>query len=171
MLNLLRRKEKTDWSKNRVKSRESCEITLLIHEQVNYEREKRGIPRISYDHHLAYIARGHSKDMAHYNYCGHVNRRGESPTDRAIRKGFDCNGGKYIGIGENCFQLWSFGQLRSGKRYTKKLRQIATEAVRGWMASSGHARNILNPHYRMEGVGFARSKKHKSKVYLTQNFF
>ena len=164
------RKHKAYWSKNRVKSRESCEIAFLIHEQVNRERGSRGIPRLSHDHHLAFIARGHSRDMAHYNFLGHVNGRGESPTSRATRKGYKLDG-KYIGIGENCGQRWSVGYDKSGQKYSKDLQQLATEAVRGWMNSPGHRRNILNPNYQVEGVGFARSRKHKGKVYLTQNFY
>ena len=141
-----------------------------MHQQVNQERETRGIPRITYDHHLAFIARGHSRDMAHHNFLGHINHQGESPTDRAIRKGYRFDGDKYIGIGENCYQLWGVGQDRFGKTYSKNLRQLASEAVRGWMNSPGHRSNILNPNYQVEGIGFARSRKHKNKVYFTQNF-
>ena len=165
------RKYKAYWSRNRVRSRESREIAHLVHQLANRERESRGIPRLSYDHHLAFIARGHSRDMAHHNYLGHVNGHGESPTDRATRKGYRFDGVTYSGISENCHQLWSTGQDRSGKKYRKDLRQMATEAVRGWMDSPGHRSNILNAKYQVEGVGFARSRKHRGKVYLTQKFF
>ena len=33
----------------------------------------------------------------------------------------------------------------------------AGAACRGWMASAPHRANILNPHFRLIGVGFARS--------------
>ena len=163
-------KHKAYWSKNRVKSRESCEIAFLIHEQVNRERGSRGIPRLSYDHHLAFIVRGHSRDMAHYNFLGHVNGQGESPTNRATRKGYKLDG-KYIGVAENCYQLWSVGHDKISQKYSKDLQQLATEAVRGWMNSPGHRGNILNSNCQVEGIGFARSRKHKEKVYLTQNFY
>lgn len=165
------KKYKAYWSKNRVRSRESREIGYLVHELVNRERENRGVPSLAYDHHLAFIARGHSRDMAHYNYLGHVNRQGESPTDRARRKGYRFDGGKYIGVGENCYQLWGTGQNQSGKKYRKDLHQLAIEAVRGWMNSPGHRGNILNANYQVAGVGFARSRKNKGEVYLTQKFF
>ena len=165
------RKYKAYWSKNRVKSRKSREIAYLVHQLVNRERESRGIPGLSYEHHLAFIARGHSRDMAHHNYLGHVNGQGESPTDRARRKGYRFTDGNYIGIGENCQQLWNVGQDRSGKTYRKNPHQLANEAVRGWMNSPGHRSNILNSNYKVEGIGFARSKKHRGKVYFAQKFF
>ena len=161
----------TYWKTNRVKSKTSCKIAHLIHEHVNWERTSRGIPPLSYDHHLAFIARGHSRDMAHYDYLGHINKQGEGPTKRAARKGYECKGGMYSGVAENCHQLWSMGYTSSGKKYSKKLYDLARDAVRGWMASSGHRANILNPNYRVEGVGFARSRKQRSKVYVTQNFY
>ena len=145
------RKYKAYWSKNRVKSRKSREIAYLVHQLVNRERESRGIPGLSYEHHLAFIARGHSRDMAHHNYLGHVNSQGESPTDRARRKGYRFTDGNYIGIGENCQQLWNVGQDRSGKTYRKNPHQLANEAVRGWMNSPGHRSNILNPITRSRG--------------------
>ena len=77
----LRRKGNPDadyWKTNRVKSRESCEIAHVVHGLVNWERTSRGIAPMSYDHHLAFIARGHSKDMAHYNYLGHINKGGKA---------------------------------------------------------------------------------------------
>ena len=126
---------------------------------------------MSYYHHLAFIARGHSKDTAHYNYLGHINKRGESPTARAVRKGYKCRGGMYAGVAENCYQLWSTGHTSSGRKYRKKVYDLALESVRGWMASPGHRANILNPNYTVQGIGFARSRKKKNKVYVTQNFY
>ncbi len=62
----------TYWKTNRVKSKESCKIAHLIHEHVNWERTSRGIPPLSYDHHLAFIARGHSRDMRWTRKFGQV---------------------------------------------------------------------------------------------------
>ena len=163
------RKDSAYWSKNQVKSKASCEVAYTVHQLVNKERKKRGLPSLAYDHHLAYIARGHSKDMAHYDYLGHDNHKGESPTDRAIRKGYNCFGSTYSGIGENCHQIWNHGYDKTGKKYRKKLDKIASEAVRGWMKSDGHRANILNPRYQVEGVGFAISKK--GWAYITQNLY
>ena len=158
------------WKTNRVKSKESCEIAHVVHGLVNWERTSRGIAPLSYDHHLAFIARGHSKDMAHYNFLGHINKRGEGPTARAVRKGYKWRGGVYAGVAENCRQSWSTGYTSAGRKYRKTVYDLALETVRGWMASSGHRANILNPNYRVQGIGFARSRKEKTKVYVTQNF-
>ena len=159
------------WKKNRVRSKESCEIAVLIHQEVNLERETRGLARLAYDHHLAYIARGHSRYMAKHNHLGHTGSGGETPTDRAKRKGYKCDVGHYAGVAENCYQLRSQVQDSHGNKQNKSLQRLANEAVRGWMASPGHRANILNPHCYLEGIGFARSPNRRSKVYITQNFY
>ena len=99
---------------------------------------------------------GHSKDMAHYNYLGHVNRRGDGPSDRARRKGYALDGG---GIGENCCQLWAHEVTKSGKKRRKNANKLATEAVRLWMNSPGHRANLLHPRYRAVGIGSAHAKR------------
>ena len=158
------------WSKNRVKSKDSRAIASLVHDLVNKERRKRGRVSLLYDHHLAFIARGHSKDMAKHNYLGHVNRGGHDQTFRAKRKGYRFQGGRFTGLAENCYQLAAYGINRKGERYRKSLGRLAEDAVKGWMKSPGHRANMLNGRYRVEGIGFARSRR-KDKVYLTQNFF
>ena len=155
------------WCKNHVRSKESREIAALVHRQINYERQNRGLRWLYYDHHLAFIARGHSKDMAHYNYLGHTNHRGEGPSDRARRKGYTLDGG---GVGENCCQLWAHEVTKSGKKRRKNANKLATEAVRVWMNSPGHRANLLHPRYRAVGIGFAHDRK-DNKVYVTQNFY
>ena len=155
------------WRKNRVRSKESHEIAALVHRQINHERQIRGLRWLYYDHHLAFIARGHSKDMAHYNYLGHVNRRGENLSARARRKGYTLDGG---GIGENCCQLWAHEVTKSGKKHRKSATTLATEAVRVWMNSPGHRANILHSRYRAVGIGSAYAKQ-GGKVYVTQNFY
>ena len=158
------------WSKNRVRSRESVAIAAIIHREVNSIRLKYGLKPLDYDHHLAFIARGHSRDMAHYNYIGHNNSLGESPTNRASRKGYRATG-NYSGVGENICQLWDHVYDNKGRKYSKEADRLGREAVRIWMNSPGHRANILRKDYTCQGVGSARPRKTKGKVYLTQNFY
>ena len=166
-----RRKRRSYWKSNHVGSKESRKLAHLVHQMINEERMKRHLPSLKYDHHLAFIARGHSRDMAHHNYLGHENSQGESPMARAERKGYSCSGaGYYSGIGENCHQNWAKAFNNKTGRYSKKSQtRLAKEAVQDWMASPGHRQNIINPNYRYHGVGTAQSKD--GKVYFTQNFY
>ncbi|MBD2773011.1 hypothetical protein ICL16_13245 [Iningainema sp. BLCCT55] len=42
----------------------------------------------------------------------------------------------------------------------------AQDVMRGWMNSTGHRANILNPNYREIGIGYARG----NQPYWTQTF-
>lgn len=132
----------------------------MVHRLVNGERAKMSRAPLSYDHHLAFIARGHSRDMAKHGYCGHINHKGENATARAQRKGYKFDG-FYVGLGENCRQDWLYGINEKGWKYRRDLALLAEEAVGGWMKSAGHRKNILRPEFTVIGIGFAESKDHK----------
>ena len=152
-----------DWSKNQIKSLDSVNLAYLVHQFTNRERELRGAAPLSYDHHLAWIARGHSKDMASKRFFAHVNKQGETPYVRASRKGYSG-----VGVGaENIVQL-TVWRMSNGKRSRKSHNQVAQEAVRAWMDSQGHRLNILRPAHSSEGIGCAWGKG--GKVYITQMF-
>ena len=160
------------WSRPRIKSKEAASIAQTVHQMVNLERETHGVPVLGYDHHLEYIARGHSRDMAHYNYMRHVNGKGEAPTARSARKGYlqPTGGLGFKGLGENIAQTWATWTNSHGKPQPRSNHELAVQVVRLWMNSEGHRRNILNPYYQVQGIGFARARK-GGKVYFTQNFY
>jgi len=147
-----------------------------IHELVNEERKKHGLPPLKWDNKLAMIARKHSQDMAINNYFDHINLRGEDPTKRGLKEGYTCykNYGSYYteGIAENIFQ----NNLYDSVTYINgipiynynSLEEIAKSTVEGWMESPGHRSNILNNNYDREGIGVAISDD--DKVYITQDF-
>lgn len=93
----------------------------------------RGKP-IAHNAQLAAVARAHAADMAARGYFSHMSPEGRGSGARAAAAGVPS-----CGIGENIAQ----GQTSSA------------EVFAGWMGSSGHRRNMINP--RMASYGLGRS--------------
>lgn len=155
------------------------EMERQIHDLINEEREARGLDALSYDEELSDIAQEHSEDMAENNFFEHVNLRGEEPTDRAERNGYDCtvNMGSfyYVGIAENIMQGWRFSYYWTYAGSDVPIRyewysqeELAQNIVEGWMDSPGHRENILTEHFSKEGLGLAYGDDWS--IYATQNF-
>jgi uncharacterized protein YkwD len=98
---------------------------------------------------LTAAARGHSRDMAERGFFEHTNPDGRTPADRAVAAGFQS---RYVG--EN---------IAAGQRGP-------TEVVQAWMDSPGHCQNIMDPHYRVLGVGYFFSPQSSHGHYWTQDF-
>ncbi|GII66396.1 hypothetical protein Skr01_64810 [Sphaerisporangium krabiense] len=111
----------------------------------NQERTRKGCAPLRSDPRLARAARAHSRDMAARNYFGHTSSDGGSPWDRMARAGYSASAAENIARGY----------------------QSAEEAVRGWMANSGHRRNILNCQIKTVGVGVAYGS---GDIWWTQDF-
>ena len=60
------------------------ELEYLIHEATNEVRRTKGLRSLVWSDTIAYVARSHSLDMATQGYFGHVNRDGNSATERRI---------------------------------------------------------------------------------------
>ena len=137
------------------------ELELKVHAGINAARVNTGNSALKWDHGLASVARAHSDDMTSRNYFSHDTPEGLDPTGRLHRAGLNCRRGYRYGIAENIAIETSLGNLE----------QTATEAVRGWMNSPGHRRNLLNREYDTTGVGasFGIWQGYEA-VYLTQVF-
>ena len=137
------------------------ELERKVHTGINAERVSNGGSPLKWDDGLASIARAHSDDMTNRNYFSHDTPEGLGPTDRLHRAGRNCRKGNRYGIAENIAIETSLGNLD----------QAAAEAVRGWINSPGHRRNLLNGEYDTTGVGasFGTWQGYKA-VYLTQVF-
>lgn len=81
-------------------------IERLIHQYVNHERTKRGLPKLSYNHRLACVARTHSQDMAERSFFAHKTPEGITPSIRGEKEGF------FRGISENITMLSSYGSYK-----------------------------------------------------------
>ena len=151
------------------------ELEKQIHDLINEEREKRGLPALAWNDKLNIIARKHSQDMANRNYFAHSDPEGHDFSYRYRQEGFNCEVrvGNYIYMGaENIFQnnLYSsvtyYGGVPSYDWNTQE--EIAESTVQGWMNSPGHRQNILTAYWESEGIGVAISDD--DKVYITEDF-
>ena len=122
-----------------------------IFELVNKERRKNRLKELNWDDDLAKLARAYSRKMAKESFFSHYDRNGNSVDDRA-------NDAKIRGwkkIGENLFYCTGFDGF-------------SAFAVKGWMKSAGHRRNILNRNFTASGIGIAKSRQ--DDIYITQVF-
>ncbi|WP_019227166.1 CAP domain-containing protein [Sedimentibacter sp. B4] len=114
---------------------------------VNVERQKNGLPALSFNTKISDVARLKSKDMADNNYFAH-----QSPTygmagDMLLKYGVT-----YSAWGEN---------IASGQ-------DTPEEVVSQWMGSPSHRANILSPEFIYIGVGYWTDAS--GKTFWTQMF-
>jgi uncharacterized protein YkwD len=96
---------------------------------------------------LAGVALGHASDMAEHNYFEHEDRTGRSPADRVRAVGY-----REKLVGENI----AYGP------------QSAEEVVQGWLDSTGHCENIMDPRFAEMGIAFAAGRSAKRGLYWVQ---
>ena len=146
-----------------------------IHNLVNNERAKKGLPSLLQDKHLSKVARKYSQDMVGRNFFSHNDPDGRSFYDRYKTEGFEC----CIRIGnttcmgaENIAQtyLYSSSFYKDGKTlHTWSTEdKIAESVVKLWMSSKGHKANILTPYFKRQGIGVVFSDN--GMAYVTENF-
>lgn len=102
-------------------------------ELTNAKRAQAGLSPLVFDKKLAAAADRHSQDMAEKNYFSHTQPDGDRLADRVKDEGY-----KYMRVGEN---------IAAGYKTPEAV-------VEGWMNSSGHRANILNPNFKELGVGY-----------------
>ena len=115
--------------------------------------------------------------MAQRNFFSHETPEGKNPTDRGSIVGYNSRKdyGTYYtyGLAENIFMsnLYHSVTYYNGvpQYHCMSQSEIAKSTVSGWMASSGHRKNILTSTYDKEGIGVAVSLE-RNEVYVTQNF-
>jgi uncharacterized protein YkwD len=134
----------------------------------NKNRSIRHKPRLHFDPILTQAALNHSRDMAKNHYCDHFNKKGENPTDRIIKLGFDVNSGHYSGAGENCGQIFTGRMLGLGY-ISHTERGVAVGFMKQWRKSRPHWENILNGNYTSTGIGVATIDG--KMFYATQVFY
>lgn len=150
------------------------EIERSIHRFTNAERSEHRLGTINTDSQLASIARKHSQDMAEREFFSHVTPGGVTMTDRYQRAGYDCrvpiSQYRYLTGAENIHMTY-FGQrvrINGETRIFTNETEVGRAVVESWMNSPPHRENILNPHWRREGIGVTVTDD--GRVYATQNF-
>lgn len=107
-------------------------------------------PALTLDTRLRCASRKHSKDMALNNFFSHTGSNGSTPWQRITSAGYT-----YSTAAENI-----------GAGYS-----TPSAAVTGWMNSTGHCNNIMNPSLRNLGVGYYyRASGSTYAHYWTQDF-
>lgn len=124
----------------------STAVERDVLELVNRHRRARRLPPLAADARIAAEARRHSAAMAAGRGLGHA---GFDDRVAALRR------------------LMPVRQSAENVAFNRGHRDPAAEAVRGWLASRGHRRNIEGP-YELTGVGVATNAK--GEVYFTQLF-
>ena len=119
-------------------------------DRINAIRADRRLPELSLRIELAGVARAHSRDMAEHNFFDHANPSGSRPAGRVRAAGV-----RFKGVAENITM-------------NNNPETPADQAVRDWMDSPGHRRNILDAAFLETGVGMAVSKD--GRYYFTQLF-
>lgn len=135
-----------------------AEVEELIIVLVNAERQQDALSTLSEDSLLTSLAREHSISMVENNFFGHERYPGERPL------GY----GQLPGTirGEN---LAKIPTKQSIPGPYLSLQEVCTWAVSGWMNSTGHRANILEPRFTETGVGVSFSDGW-DYLYITQMF-
>ncbi|MBS1797762.1 MAG: CAP domain-containing protein [Acidobacteria bacterium] len=142
----------SDTDRNSRRSSRSVESEeRAIFDLINEERRKKGLGDLEWDGRLAGVARDYSRRMAREDFFSHYDRDGNSVVERAR----DSNVRDWRQIGENLF-------------YCEGYDQFDELAVRGWMKSPDHRRNILDRRFNASGIGIARARD--GRIYITQVF-
>jgi len=161
-------------------------LDTAILAEVNYERCRHGLPKLAAEPRLRRTAERHSQWMASAKLVSH---NSTVAGRRSLRDRLKGSGIKFRAGAENIGMLHYFqldGQVflvrnaaacefasQGGTPLPRHSYQsLARSAVRYWMASPGHRKNILNRNVTM--MGSAASVDHTASycgtVYLTQNF-
>jgi uncharacterized protein YkwD len=131
-----------------------------IHDRVNTERVKHGLPTMRWDNALSRIAGRHSKDMSEKQYFGHTSPQGHDYSYRYLKSGYAC------GITVN-------GVLRRGAENIYRFSPGSAEdpaeaAIRGWLENKEDRENLLSSPWDREGVGIYVGPD--GVLYVTMNF-
>ena len=106
-------------------------------------------PALTANDNLRCAARKHSKDMGDNNFFSHTGSNGSAFSTRITQAGY----------------TWTAAAENIGAGYT-----TPTAAVNGWMASSGHCKNIMSKTYVHLGIGYYYAPNATYKHYWTQDF-
>jgi uncharacterized protein YkwD len=111
------------------------------------ERSFGPAPPVTLSGTLAGVAFKHASDMAQHNYFEHEDLTGRSPADRVRAVGY-----REKLVGENI----AYGP------------ESAEEVVQGWLDSTGHCENIMDPRFAEMGIAFAPGHSAKRGLYWVQ---
>jgi uncharacterized protein YkwD len=118
-----------------VSSVNQLESQVLV--ELNRIRSDHGLRPLRLSSSLSLAADSHSRAMGRFGFFAHESRDGSEFWAR-VKRWYGSSGYSRWSVGENL--LWSSGRLD------------AAEALRLWMGSAGHRKNILTPSWREIGL-------------------
>lgn len=122
-------------------------IEQEVHNQINQYRAKKGLPSLTLDNTISEQARKHSQNMA----------------SGAVAFSHDGSGERVKAIALTI----SYSSSAENVAYNQGYGNPATQAVEGWLNSSGHLKNIQG-NYNLTGIGVAKNAE--NEYYFTQLF-
>ena len=128
-----------------------------IFDLTNVERQKNGVQPLVYNAAVEKYAVAKSTDMATNNYFDH-----KSPTNGYFNDIWKRDGFQFSAGAENIYTMTDSRGFAN-----RDINSLAQTIVSGWMGSTGHRQNILNPNLKELGVGVADKD---NKLYATQLF-
>lgn len=151
----------------------SEQLSIKLHDAVNFERRKLGLSVLAYDMQLESIAQQHSQDMLARNYFDHVSPEGNTFISRYERNNYACEinvNNEVIRGGENLAESITYNSKYPNGLISdyKSIDEIVTQTIALWMNSASHRSNILHPYWKGEGIGVAIESD--GKILITQNF-
>jgi len=123
---------------------------------VNRDRQINGLPPLVEDPLMSQASQNHSQDMLTRKYYSHITPEGKTPTDR-----FAMVGGRG-GVGENIME-------QTGATGVSLNYRLIEEFQKGWMYSTGHRQNLLDPSYTRFGYGIV-TEAMSGRAYAVQTF-
>lgn len=132
------------------------EVASQIHNLINSERAKQGLLPLRTDTLLTSLAEEHSESMVLNGFFGHERSSGE--------RSFGYNQQPGTLRGEN---LSKTPQRRVIPGPYLTLEEITSWVVSGWMSSTEHRSNILEPKFTRTGIGVSLLGEY---LYITQIF-
>ena len=135
-----------------IRDLDSVEAEFL--DLLNEHRANHGAPPVRADRFLNDGAYDYAGLMGRRNHFDHTGPDGSSPWDRMCAGGYDPACGPSTAVGEN---------IAAGQ-------QTAAEVFTAWRNSPGHNRNMLNPAFRVVGIGRHEVPGSRFRVYWVNVF-
>jgi uncharacterized protein YkwD len=130
--------------------RDIYQAEQFVFRSINAIRRDHDLTDLKLSSNLSKVARKHSREMADFDRFAHEGLGGTTPAKRVTAAGI-----RYAGVAENITM-------------NNNPEEAMQQAVRDWMDSPGHRKNILDRRFRTTGVGVAVSED--GKYYFTQLF-
>jgi uncharacterized protein YkwD len=115
-------------------------------EAINSYRRSKGLKPLKLDAELTAAARAHAQDLAKWDRISHYGSDGSNPWDRVKRSGYNAKlAAENVGTGQATFD----------------------EVLKGWQASPGHNKNLLQSEAQHMGLALVHDPKTEFKTFWT----